>query len=910
LEIFRGVGNAGNINIDLTNSLLVANGANITSNTDGKGNAGNITIRAKENVTLDGFRTSLSETGISSDVEVYGIGKGGNVDIEAKNLTLKGGAAISTQTLGQGNAGNIKVNTLDSVRIDSRSTTTDEAGNPVTSASSGLFSGTLQDAKGRGGNIEISTNRLQLSNSAAISARTKSAFSGGNIAIDANTLDINGGSQILTSAFSTGNAGNIDINVAETINISGNDPTYYQRINDFPIIPTFDPFETESPESGIFASIQSGAKANGGTINITAGNLNLRRGGSIAANTFGTGNAGNINIDVRDRVSISGFSNIPFNENNFTLASNISSQVQPTGTGNGGSVNIQAGSLEMSDLSYLAASTFGNGNAGSINLEIKDDVTLNNVSTIRNNVEAGGVGKAGSIDLKARSLTLRNGAAIQAGIFRPNADLNLPGGRGEGGNIRINATDFVDISGFSTVQYPVSLPTKGFSSGIFADTSFGAQGKAGNINVTTGDLRLTNGGILQSSTFNSGNAGNIDVTAKTFTATDGGKIATTTSDTGKAGNINLNISDRIFIAGSDPTLAERNAQIRKDDPFAILGSDENSASGLFANTFEGSIGNGGNITVGNTREIIIYDGGTIDVDSKGKGSGGKLSIQTDNLTLDTNASLLASTASKEGGNIDINFKDILRLRNNSTISAQASGNANGGNINVNGNFIVAYPNQNNDIIAKAEKGRGGNISIDSEAIFGIQPRISTVGNTTNDIDASSDFGLQGNISINTPDVNPAKNREQTPDNVVEPEETVAQACSSNAGGSDNSFVISGRGGLPPSPTETLESNLIKVHGTYQSQKDLTIEKSNNNNDRQEKVSKVQEKKPLSSDEIVPARGVAINEKGQIVLTAYPTPNVSDRTASNSNYCDNPVSSSQLNPNGYIFSENYLVGFSN
>jgi filamentous hemagglutinin family protein len=905
-EIFRGVGKAGNINLELADSLLVANGANITSNTDGKGNAGNITIRAGKNVTLDGFRTSLSETGITSDVKVYGIGKGGNVDIEAKNLTLKGGAAISTQTLGQGNAGNIKVNTSDSLEIDS-GLTTNETGNTVPNTSSGLFSGTLQDAQGKGGSIEISTNRLQLSNSAAISARTKSAFNGGNVAINANTLDMNDGSQILTSAFSTGNAGNINLNVADNINIAGNDPTYLQRRFETDRLPTFDPFETESPESGIFASLQFGAKANGGTINITTGNLNLRRGGSIAANTLGSGNAGNINLDVRDRVSISGFSNIFFDGNTDTLVSNISSQVLPFGKGNGGSVNIKAGSLEMSDVGTISVGTFGMGNAGNIDLNIKDGVTLNNVSTIRNNVESGGVGKAGDINLNARSLTLKNGASILAGIFRPNAILNLPGGNGEGGDIQINAQDFVDISGFSTIQYPVEISTKGFSSGVFADTSFGAQGKAGNISVNTRDLRLANGGVLGSSTFNSGNAGNIDVTAKTFTATDGGKIVTSTSNTGKAGNINLNISDRIFIAGSDPTLADRNAQIQQDDPFAIFDGGENSASGLFANTFAGSRGDGGNITVNNPQEIIIYDGGTIDVDSQGKGDGGKLSIQADNLTLDTNASLSATTASGEGGNIDLDVKDILRLRNNSNISAQASGGANGGNINIKSNFIVASPNQNNDIIAKAEKGKGGNISIDSEAIFGIEPRISTIGNTSNDIDASSDFGLAGNISINTPDVNPAKNREQSPENVVEPEETVAQSCSGSGSGTGNSFTITGRGGLPPSPTEPLKSDLIKVSGTYQSQKDLTV--GEKKEDREEKVSEADEKKLMSSDEIVPARGMIINEKGQVVLTRYPTPNISARTANNSNYCENRASS-KPKPNGYIFSDDYLVGFSN
>ncbi len=37
-------------------------------------------------------------------------------------------------------------------------------------------------------------------------------------------------------------------------------------------------------------------------------------------------------------------------------------------------------------------------------------------------------------------------------------------------------------------------------------------------------------------------------------------------------------------------------------------------------------------------------------------------------------------------------------------------------------------------------------------------------------------------------------------------------------------------------------------------------------------------KTSSSNEIVPARGMVMNEKGQIVLTGYPTPNAAQRPA--------------------------------
>jgi hypothetical protein len=53
------------------------------------------------------------------------------------------------------------------------------------------------------------------------------------------------------------------------------------------------------------------------------------------------------------------------------------------------------------------------------------------------------------------------------------------------------------------------------------------------------------------------------------------------------------------------------------------------------------------------------------------------------------------------------------------------------------------------------------------------------------------------------------------------------------------------------------------------------------------------KKTFSSDEVIPARGMMMNEKGQIVLTAYPTPNAGDRNASESSYCTGELPTGEL-----------------
>lgn len=75
-------GNAGNINIT-TGSLSVTNGANLSANTNGLGNAGNVTIRARDTVSFVGELTRDAGTGragpdttrVGSNVD-QGVGNG------------------------------------------------------------------------------------------------------------------------------------------------------------------------------------------------------------------------------------------------------------------------------------------------------------------------------------------------------------------------------------------------------------------------------------------------------------------------------------------------------------------------------------------------------------------------------------------------------------------------------------------------------------------------------------------------------------------------------------------------------------------------------------------------------------------------------------------------------------------
>jgi large exoprotein involved in heme utilization and adhesion len=496
----------------------------------------------------------------------------------------------------------------------------------------------------------INTGTLRLENGAALSARTRGVARGGDITVNVNNLDITGGAQILTTAFSSGAAGGITVNATGNVTISGIDPTFFERFNQIR-----DAFIAEgvSPEQAIknaqftidpvdaSSSLQAQAlnriSQGSGNIIIEAGSLSLMNGGQLTANTYGRGNAGNIDIKVRDTVSLSGLATLRRDGVSSLLNSGIFSLVgEGAVDANGGNINIKARSLFMADRSEIGVGTFGIGNAGNVSVQVDDSVALDQVSSIRSNVEPRGIGKGGNVDIQARSLTLTNGGQIGAFVFR--AENNKLGGTGQGGDITINAWDSVSISGFSAD--PLN-PGLSFSSGLLASTENGAVGPGGTITVNTGNLFIADSGFITAATENNskagsvflnvndqltvqnegvvlvsglaqGDPGNLVITAGSVFLNQGGRLEAI-SNSGKNANISLTVSDSIQLRSTDPFLSKISAQAFNQGDGGnidiIAGNNivgvraENSD--ILANAYGG---NGGNITaVARTGGVIGFN---------------------------------------------------------------------------------------------------------------------------------------------------------------------------------------------------------------------------------------------------------------------------------------------------------------
>jgi filamentous hemagglutinin family protein len=867
-----GEGNAGNINIT-TGSLFATEGSQLNSSTFGQGNAGDVIIKAPNGtVSFQGTDNQGLPSAIFSNVETGSTGDGGNIDITAKSLFLTDGGelntfirnGINTNPTDIPNAGNVKLNISDAIKISGAS---DILASNGRYANSGIFSSVDLGSTGNAGDIEITTGSLFLRNGGVLSAST----------------------------FGKGDAGNITINAPNGI-------------------VSFDGTEKRGlTTSAAFSTVETGGQGKGGDINITARSLSLTNGGQLntlvrgtdGINPGGIGDAGNVKLNISEQIDIAGVGD-------FGIRSAIFSNVETGSTGNAGNIDITTGSLFVSGGGQLNSNTYSTGNAGSITINAPNGIVsfdgtdniLGFPSAAFTNIEAGGNGKGGDISITARSLSLTNGGQLNTFIRE--------GGAGNAGNVKLNISDTIKIAGISNKPEPSGLFNR---SGIYSSVESEAKGNAGNIEIDTGSLFVSGGGQIFASTRGEGNAGSITInapngtvsfdgtdnivgfpsaafstveaggvgngkditiTARSLFLTNSGELNTFIRSGGKgnAGNVKLNIRDRINIIGVD--------------------------SGIFSNVLAGGTGNGGNIEI-YKGSLFVSDGGQITASTSGDGNAGSIKIdakslfvnrgqlitnsevdnrQAGNIEITTakdirldNQALISATTKGGQGNIILNSRDLI-MRRNSNIRTDATGTATGGNITIDTGNLVAL--ENSDISARAEESFGGRVIINADAIFGTQFRENLT--PESDITASSDLGPQfsGTVQIDTADVDPSQGLVELPENLTDPSNQIAQnPCQK---GSGSSFIITGRGGLPSSPNNDLSSDNIRV--------DLLQPVNSSSNSQSATIN--QPTNQSTSKQIVPAQGWVFNEKGQVVLTAY-DPNASNpqRTTQVSASCPAP-----------------------
>ncbi|MBW4611622.1 MAG: filamentous hemagglutinin N-terminal domain-containing protein [Hassallia sp. WJT32-NPBG1] len=794
-------GNSGNINIT-AQSLWMTDNAVLNTTTSGLGAAGNVIINTKDFVKFDGQNTA-----VQTYVETGGTGKGGDIRITTPTLELTNGGNLYAATQGQGDAGNVIINA----------------------------------AGGRVWFDEVS--------SASTNVENQSTGKGGDIRINTPTLELTNGGQLRADTDGIGDAGNVIIN-ADTIHFDGRTST--------------------GEASGIFSRVLSQGRGKGGGISITTGSLSVTNGAGLFADIKGVGDGGSIIIDARDFVFFTNGSNLDTATQAQGDAGNViinagervwfdevsyaSTNVENQSTGKGGDIRITTPTLSLTNGGQLRADTNGIGDAGNViinadTIHFDGRTSTGEASGIFSRVLSQGRGKGGDISITTGSLSVTNGA----GLF---ADID---GVGDGGSIIIDARDFVSFDGVSS--------NSRFAAGVFTQVNQQGRGNGANVRVTTGSLSLSNQAELITGTDGDGDAGNVIVNANQGVSLDSGSRIITNANpnsTRKGGDVFITTKDFSLAndaivnagtsSGQDVGGRSGDITINTTNTLRILNGAE-----LVAGT--ASRPNAGNITINS--KVLTIDAGKIAVNSLETGEAGNIKIFSDNLTLKNQAQISAETFNSQGGNIEINLKDILLLRQNSRISTNAGtqrAGGDGGNITINApnGFIVAVPQENSDITANAVRGSGGRVDITASGIFGIEPRPRPT--EQSDITASSELGVQGTIDINTLNVDPNRGLLQLPTGLVNTPGLASSNCNAFIGKKRSEFTVTGRGGLPPSPDDFLSGDVV-----------WTDNRLSNTTQQQHRAEKPTTKPAKAKTlEIIPATGWVINDKGEVTLISSAT----------------------------------------
>jgi len=184
-------GSAGRIELDVSENLILGDGANISARSIGRGATNDITIDAGQSIRLDSDASISSRATFTTAAVAAGdvlLTAGGTVE-------LRDGSAITAQADGLGDAGNIEVRAA-SIDLDNSSLTTNAA-------------------TALGGNILIDSARnVVLFQSQATTDVGGGAGQGGDIFINAETAVINT-SIVTANARGSADAGNVQITTTD-----------------------------------------------------------------------------------------------------------------------------------------------------------------------------------------------------------------------------------------------------------------------------------------------------------------------------------------------------------------------------------------------------------------------------------------------------------------------------------------------------------------------------------------------------------------------------------------------------------------------------------------------------------------------------------------------------------------------
>ncbi|MBP2293277.1 beta strand repeat-containing protein [Azospirillum rugosum] len=352
----------------------------------------------------------------------------------------------------------------------------------------------------------------------------------------------------------------------------------------------------------------------GGSVRIRGGALVVENATIATTNTGPVDGAGGIDV-AAGSADIAGS----------TLASGT------LGSGKGAPIRLRAGDLRLRDGTRVVSTSHGPGGAGAVTvnagtLSVAGTGTTYS-TTIESSLPAGATGQPGPVTVTADRLDVRGGGAIRS----------VTAGPAKAADVNVTAGD-ISLTGDGA---------RFARSRIVSETLFGADGGTGAVTVTAaGALRLTDEGQIGSLLLGRSDAGPVTVRADSLTVAAATRDAltgvfseTSFGATGNAGLVDVRarsidlsgpLAQLSSITFSQGTAGSVSVQA---DSLSVTGTNGQGFTGITSNAEFGSSGHAGTVTVVTTGPLALLRSGEIGSNTFGIGNAGDVIVRAGSLTI-------------------------------------------------------------------------------------------------------------------------------------------------------------------------------------------------------------------------------------------------------------------------------------
>jgi filamentous hemagglutinin family protein len=590
------------VDIRLRGDMEMRDVAEIGASTRGLGRAGNVWIEARR-LLMRGSGPLEEFTGVNIgsrsfgkvvDREVIGGGDGGTIDLWVETLEMSRGAFIQTTTFSQGNAGTINLH-VGHLSLDG------SEGAARIQSSADTFRDTFPfDGNGPAGAVNVWAESMNLLGGpqgfTGIESQVTSSATGnpnaGIVSIHTKTLELRDSAQISTSVFhGAGNGGLIEID-ADAIRLSG-----------------FGCKDGDCTGTVFPSAITAGVDEFGsfGMVTATAGTIR------IVADL----------LEISDGAEILSLADFP-------------------SAGTAGETILDVGTLRLTNSGSIRSDSFGSGGGGNIRITA-NDILIAGPSVAPTFVGTGVFAQAGaiatgfgSIEIHTNTLDIAAGGVISTSTF----------GQEQAGQLEVFAGESVYVHGMDTAFGPSQI---GSSSRIFPLSPASAGGDGGNVFVTTPFLHIDDGGALSVSSETAGRAGDLVTRTTDTLLTNDAAIAALNTSSGDAGNLHLTATGDFEMRHSTISAVAEQAKggnIKLDVEGQLVAQDSTISSAVGSGA-----GDGGNVDI--DPRLVVLNRSGLSASAVG-GDGGRIEITADQFLASATSTLNVTSSLGIDGVVVIN----------------------------------------------------------------------------------------------------------------------------------------------------------------------------------------------------------------------------------------------------------------